>query len=171
MATPKIAELMANEETDLSSGTRVDVEYDMCRAAAEGDQVRVRTLVDCCVSVNAVDYGNRSALHLAATNGHYEVIKILLMNEADLNLKDRLGRTALDDARHEGHVFIARLIEEASRTIAISSKDSSSLYSPSDGETNIQWIECFFPAHFEADADLRNIVRVKPDSCSKISMI
>jgi hypothetical protein len=51
----EIAELMANEETDLSSGTRVDVEYDMCRAAAEGDQVRVRTLVDCGVSVNAVD--------------------------------------------------------------------------------------------------------------------
>lgn len=42
------------------------------------------------VDVNAVDYDGRSALHVAAAEGHTEVIRFLLENAgADASLRDR----------------------------------------------------------------------------------
>lgn len=42
------------------------------------------------VDVNAVDYDGRSALHVAAAEGHTEVIRFLLKNAgANAALKDR----------------------------------------------------------------------------------
>lgn len=42
------------------------------------------------VDVNAVDYDGRSALHVAAAEGHTEVVRFLLENAgADASLRDR----------------------------------------------------------------------------------
>lgn len=42
------------------------------------------------VDLNAVDYDGRSALHVAAAEGHIEVIRFLLENAgADASLRDR----------------------------------------------------------------------------------
>ena len=89
------------------------MQHEMCRAAAEGCLEKLSHFLDCGVTPNSLDYGQRSALHLASANGHIEIVKYLLSKGADVFLVDRLGRTAIDDARHAGHKTIMTIIEAA----------------------------------------------------------
>lgn len=60
------------------------------------------------------DYDKRTALHLAASEGHPDVI-LFLLNIAKVrpDPKDRWQRTPLHDARGEKHVECVRLLEKA----------------------------------------------------------
>ena len=76
-------------------------------ASAEGD---LDTLVRCHsrgLNIFAADYDHRTALHLAASNGHAACVKYLVAashgNDAIVNAKDRFGNTAKDDAIRESH--------------------------------------------------------------------
>jgi ankyrin repeat protein len=52
------------------------------------------------LNLNISDYDGRTALHLAACEGHTLLLKFLLnVAKVDYHIKDRWGRTALDDAR------------------------------------------------------------------------
>ncbi|XP_069385246.1 glutaminase liver isoform, mitochondrial-like [Paralichthys olivaceus] len=67
-------------------------------AAFKGDVQSLRRYFLSGVDVNAVDYDERSALHVAATEGHTEVIRFLLKNTgANPALKDRWGRSPLHE--------------------------------------------------------------------------
>ena len=67
--------------------------------AVKGDTVSILRLVKAGVDINTSDYDQRSPLHLAASTGQLVVVSCLLANGADVNVLDRFGRTALDDAR------------------------------------------------------------------------
>jgi glutaminase len=83
-------------------------------AAAAGDLdevLKLRAIVD----VGVTDYDARSALHLAACEGHLHVLKYLVMNyEGDpacfVEACDRWGNSALDDAERYGHVDCAEYL-------------------------------------------------------------
>ncbi|XP_024911992.1 glutaminase liver isoform, mitochondrial [Cynoglossus semilaevis] len=69
-------------------------------AAFRGDVQSLRRYFLSGVDVNAVDYDGRSALHVAAAEGHAEVIRFLLDNAgANPALKDRWGSSPLQEAR------------------------------------------------------------------------
>lgn len=51
--------------------------------------------------VNSYDYDGRSALGLAASEGHLEAVKYLVAHGADLTHKDARGNDALADAVRE----------------------------------------------------------------------
>jgi len=72
----------------------------LCFAAAQGDVASVQRLLQQGAGVNAVDYDRRSALHIACADGHLEVVRLLIAQRADVNLEDRWGHTALDEAAH-----------------------------------------------------------------------
>ncbi len=56
------------------------------------------------VNVNGGDYDARTALHLAAGNGHVRVVEFLCDRAgADVNAVDRWGGKPLDDAQFSGH--------------------------------------------------------------------
>jgi ankyrin repeat protein len=50
--------------------------------------------------VNQGDYDNRTALHLAAGEGHLEIVKMLCEAGANVNVEDRWKNRPLDDAEN-----------------------------------------------------------------------
>lgn len=69
-------------------------------AASEGNSEEVKTLLEFgSMDLNQGDYDHRTALHLAANEGHLEVVKLLCEAGADINVKDRWGEQPLDDAK------------------------------------------------------------------------
>lgn len=73
-------------------------------AAFEGDLDEVKTLLligD--IDINQCDYDKRTALHLAAGEGHVDVVQYLCTEGANVNLADRWNHRPLDDAQSNGH--------------------------------------------------------------------
>ena len=85
----------------------------MCKAAAKGDLAAIRMLVGKGASVNACDYDSRSALHLAAAEGHVDVVQFLLSNNAVVRARDRWGGTPLRDAMRGRHATVEDLLRRA----------------------------------------------------------
>ena len=92
-------------------------------AASEGNAKEVRTLLEFgSMDLNQGDYDHRTALHLAANEGHLEVVKLLCEAGADINVKDRWGDRPLDDARKakKNSTAISNILSGA---VAVSSTD------------------------------------------------
>ena len=61
--------------------------------------------------MNTSDYDGRTAMHVAASEGHLEIIKFLKnCCKCKVDLKDRFGHTAVDDAKQFGHPEIEKLL-------------------------------------------------------------
>ncbi|KAK3251628.1 hypothetical protein CYMTET_39030 [Cymbomonas tetramitiformis] len=92
----------------------MDAACTLCQAAADGDMAKLKVLFKCGVDMNAADYDNRTALHLAASNGQNTVLNFLLKIKPALNVNpvDRLGGTPLDDARRHGHQVASKMLQQ-----------------------------------------------------------
>lgn len=97
----------------------------LCQAVCDGDIVLLKRLLKAGIQVNASDYDQRTAAHIAAAEGNVAAIRVLAAHGADLSLKDRWGNTAGNEAeRFEGPIN-----KEFHRTI------SSSVHAGVGGET------------------------------------
>ncbi len=85
----------------------------MCASACKGDINEIKSLFAKKASVNAADYDKRSALHLAAAEGHEEVVKFLVEMKAEVNAKDRWGGDPLKDAIRGGHSSCQQVLRDA----------------------------------------------------------
>ena len=64
--------------------------------------MQIRRLLASGVSLDSADYDHRAPLHLAAAEGHLEVVEYLINQGVDPNPRDRWGGTPLSDAiRHD----------------------------------------------------------------------
>ncbi|XP_059644053.1 integrin-linked protein kinase 1-like [Cornus florida] len=79
--------------------------------ASRGDRVGLNQMLRKGISPNVQDYDKRTALHLAASEGHASIVELLLHYKAEVNLEDRWQRTPLTDARLYGHRDICRILE------------------------------------------------------------
>jgi ankyrin repeat protein len=88
-----------------------DMGYSMCVAAFKNDRAALDKLLDNGVDVNVADYDCRTALHLAASEGHASLVRFLLGVGALPFPQDRFGNTPYDDAVRHSHPDIAKLLQ------------------------------------------------------------
>jgi len=83
-------------------------------AALDGDISLMRELLIEDVDVNVVDpeISNKSALFLAVKSGNIHVVKFLIQNGANVNLRDENGENALWEACASGHLQIVKYLIE-----------------------------------------------------------
>jgi glutaminase len=84
-------------------------------SAASGDEQRVRQLAACGINVDFQDYDQRSALHLAAGEGHNGMVSLLLALKADINARDCHGNSPMDDAIREHKNTAKRTLQLSAR--------------------------------------------------------
>ncbi|EKX42413.1 hypothetical protein GUITHDRAFT_73954, partial [Guillardia theta CCMP2712] len=82
----------------------------MCKFAAEGNKEQLKRLIVNGIEVNESNYDQRTALHLAASEGHVDVVEYLLEKKADANFRDRTGGTPLSDALRHKHERIQEIL-------------------------------------------------------------
>uniref|UniRef100_A0A4W4HMT1 glutaminase n=1 Tax=Electrophorus electricus TaxID=8005 RepID=A0A4W4HMT1_ELEEL len=91
---------------------RVKSVINLLFAAYTGDVSALRRFALSSMDMEQRDYDSRTALHVAAAEGHIDVVRFLLeackMNPVP---KDRWGNTPLDEARHFGHHEVVALLE------------------------------------------------------------
>ena len=75
------------------------------------DTGQIQALVARNVNINEGDYDGRTALHVAACEGHLHIVEYLLRLGANVRARDRFGNSPLDDARRETHPAVAELLE------------------------------------------------------------
>ncbi len=80
-------------------------------AASKGDLNEIKYLESRGVSLNEADYDGRTALHLAAAEGHFETVQYLLNKHAKTDCIDRFGTTPLQEAEKGGFQKIINLFK------------------------------------------------------------
>lgn len=85
--------------TKNSAVTEFNLTQSFIYAASQGDLDEVKRFIALGVEVNKGDYDNRTALHLAAAEGKYHIVKYLIDKGANNKAVDRWGQTPMDDAK------------------------------------------------------------------------
>ena len=62
------------------------------------------------VDINASNYDGKTVLHMAAVEGNYRVVELLLTEGAEKNARDRWGNTALQDAINHNQGPVIQLL-------------------------------------------------------------
>uniref|UniRef100_A0A673J953 glutaminase n=1 Tax=Sinocyclocheilus rhinocerous TaxID=307959 RepID=A0A673J953_9TELE len=92
---------------------RVKSVINLLFAAYTGDVSALRRFALSSVDMEQQDYDSRTALHIAAAEGHTEVVRFLLEAcKVNPGPKDRWGNTPIDEATHFGHHEVLALLQE-----------------------------------------------------------
>ncbi|MBT4922201.1 MAG: glutaminase A [Rickettsiales bacterium] len=79
-------------------------------AASQGDISEARRGISLGIDVNLGDYDKRTALHLAAAEGQYDMVEYLIKKGADVNVLDRWSNSPIVDAQDKDHSKIVKLL-------------------------------------------------------------
>ena len=90
---------------------RASVTSEALWAASRGDLRTIRRLRGEQIDLQKGDYDRRSPLHLAAAEGHVDVVMFLLSCGVDSDQPDRWGGTALGDATQNQHEAVVKVLE------------------------------------------------------------
>ena len=91
----------------------------LLHAASFDDAKALTQMLNSGLNLYLADYDHRTALHLAACEGHLNAVRFLVDNapaqskEKCINKRDRWGGTPLGEAIHYGHTEVAKILREA----------------------------------------------------------
>ena len=106
----EIIDFLKRSGASCSRESNNDLECMFCKCAAEGNLQALKKMTAGKVSVEAVDYDRRSALHLAASRGHEDVVEFLLSCGADPTIEDGWAKRPIDHAIHGGHLAVQKIL-------------------------------------------------------------
>jgi len=86
--------------------------------------------------LNFRDYDRRTALHVAASEGHLEVCKFLVERGAKVNRSDRWGGSPLDDAHRHRHKEIIFYLRDLGASSGSTNKMSNFITAAADGDVD-----------------------------------
>eukprot|EP00250_Pteridium_aquilinum_P035839 c9990_g1_i1 orf=649-1539(+) len=120
LAPPKL-------EGDADSSTfslpeKLDLAMHLLFLSSKGEEEGIKALINDGADVNIADFDDRTALHVAACEGHARVVNLLVKNGANVNARDRWGSTPLSDAKHYGNKEVCEILEKAGAKLPESSK-------------------------------------------------
>lgn len=81
--------------------------------ASKGNVQIIKHMLDNGTAVDAADYDGRTALHLAASEGHVAAVKLLLSYNANVNPSDRYNDTVSLVPRTPQCIFFNPLLSHA----------------------------------------------------------
>ena len=109
--------LKNNEERPISllasagDGTTTPPRASIHRSARQGEVGYIIQHISAGTDVNEVNNSNgQIALHYASTHNHLQIIKMLIDNNANINLKDKIGMTPLHLTALGGHREATKII-------------------------------------------------------------
>ncbi|XP_057994094.1 potassium channel SKOR isoform X2 [Hevea brasiliensis] len=105
-----VASLLVKEGADLSLD---DAGSFLCSIVSNGDSDLLKRILSTGIDPNSKDYDHRTPLHVAASEGVHMMAKLLLEAGASVFLKDRWGKTPLDEGRMSGNKNLIKLLEDA----------------------------------------------------------
>eukprot|EP00928_Gymnodinium_smaydae_P071805 TRINITY_DN5528_c0_g1_i3.p1 TRINITY_DN5528_c0_g1~~TRINITY_DN5528_c0_g1_i3.p1 ORF type:complete len:610 (-),score=93.79 TRINITY_DN5528_c0_g1_i3:302-1939(-) len=82
----------------------------MCTAASNGDLPELKSMLADGGEICSSDYDGRTPLHLACSEGKYEMTQFLLESKANVNVSDRFGYTPLRAAVASGRLEVIELV-------------------------------------------------------------
>lgn len=92
--------------------TVTDDQFRLYYAAYNGDVLLMQSLHILGWKVNAYDYDGRTALGIAASEGHLEAVKYLIAHGANPAHRDIRNNDALADARRESRQDVIEFLEK-----------------------------------------------------------
>lgn len=98
-----------------------------CQFVFDGDMLTLRRILKAGLPVDCGDYDKRRPLHIAAAEGSTAAVRLLVEYGADVNVTDRWGKTAADEAESIGAVQVSNYLASLKK----SSIDTSELKKPS----------------------------------------
>ncbi|KAI7843592.1 hypothetical protein COHA_002834 [Chlorella ohadii] len=86
-------------------------------AASQGNEAKVRQMLQQGCPADSADYDARTALELACVKGHAGVVDLLLAAGANVNLQDNLGSCAMLEACKYGHDDLISKLKRAGASL------------------------------------------------------
>ena len=110
------------------------VRLELTNAAYNGDFVKVKELIASGADVNSPDQNNVTALHMAAQQGHIDIVNFLLEHKANVNARAVFNTTPLHSGATTGQYGVCRrLIDNGADVNARGKNDTTPLHQAASG--------------------------------------